>query len=138
MSKIVFVDTNIVLDLLAKREPFYEFAAKLFSLADKNKIKILVSSLSFANIHYILSKQQNKEIAKEALRRIKILVKVIDLNEKILDLALNSEFEDFEDAIQYFSASNSKATIIVTRNIKDFTRSKIPVMTAEDCIKIIS
>jgi len=136
MSKIILADTNIVLDLLAKREPFYEPAAKLFSLADKNKLRILVSSLSFANIHYILTKLHNKDVAKEALRRIKIIVKVIDLNEKILDLSLNSDFEDFEDAIQYYSAINNEASVIVTRNIKDFKKSKIPVMTAEDCIKI--
>jgi predicted nucleic acid-binding protein len=86
--KKLFIDTNIVLDLLAKREPFFEDAAKLFSLADKKKVKLLVSSLTFANTNYVLSKLNNPISARDVLSRFKVLVTVVDLNDKILTFAL--------------------------------------------------
>ncbi|MFH2096699.1 MAG: PIN domain-containing protein, partial [Bacteroidota bacterium] len=98
MDKIL-VDTNIVIDLLSKREKFYEAAGKLFTLADKKEVKLAVSSLTFANTYYLLSKELTTEKAKEVLRKFKLLVKVLPMDDKIIALALNSEFNDFEDAI---------------------------------------
>lgn len=129
--KKLLIDTNIIIDLLAKREPFYESAAELFSQADKNKLKLYVCTLSFANTHYILRRNLPEDKVREVLRKLKILTKVIALDDKILELALNSEFKDFEDAIQYNSAIESDINAIITRNLKDFKLSKIPVMTAE-------
>jgi len=130
--KNLFVDTNIVIDLLGKREPHYEAAAKLFSLADKGKIKLSVSSLTFANTNYVLSKINNAVLAREILTKFKILVTVTDLNDKIIELSLNDKsFPDFEDGLQHYSALENKANIIITRNLKDFKNSKIPVMTAQ-------
>lgn len=126
----LFVDTNIVLDLLSKRKPHYYDAAKLFSLADKQQIELAVSSLTFVNAHYILCKEMSDTKARAILRRFKILVKVLPLDDKIIDLSLNADFADFEDAIQYFTALESQLEIIITRNIKDFKLSEIPVMTA--------
>ena len=101
----LFIDTNIVIDLLAERDPFYEDAAKLFSLSDKNKVKLSVSSLTFANTNYLLQKTNSASTAKEILRKFKILTAVLSLNDKIIDLALNDNgFGDFEDAIQYYTA----------------------------------
>ena len=134
--KKLLVDTNIVIDLLAKREPFYDDAAKLFSLADKKKIKLSVSSLTFANTNYILQKSNPASLAKEILRKFKILATVLAVDDKIIDLALNdNEFVDFEDAIQYYSAIENSQDIIITRNLKDFKTSKLPVMTASEFIK---
>ena len=130
--KKLFIDTNIVIDLLAKREPFYEEAAKLFSLADKKKVELIVSSLTFANTNYILSKLKNSETAREILTKFKVLVTVADLNDKIIELSLNDKaFSDFEDGLQYYSALEYEAGIIITRNLKDFKSSKIPVITAQ-------
>ena len=99
--KNLFIDTNIVLDLLAKREPFYESSAKLFSLADRNVIQLSVSSLTFANTNYVLSKLKSTSEAKESLRKFKLLFHIVSLSEKIVDLALNnSAFKDFEDGLQ--------------------------------------
>ena len=104
MSKLL-IDTNIVLDLLAKREPFYEGAAMLFTLADKHKIKLTVSSLTFANTNYVLSKLKSAREAREILRRFKTLVGILNLNDKIIELSLNDEgFKDFEDGLQYYTA----------------------------------
>ena len=134
----LFIDTNIVIDLFAEREPFYDDAAKLFSLSDKNMIKLSVSSLTFANTNYLLQKTNSAPTAKEILRKFKILTTVLSLDDKIIDLAINDRgFRDFEDAIQYYSAVENSQEILITRNLKDFKTSKIPVMTASEFIKTI-
>ena len=133
--KSIFLDTNIVLDLLAHRMPFYTEAAKLFSLADKKKIVLSVSALCLADINYILSKQISEMEVRKILRKFKVLVTVLPLDDKIIDLALNSEFRDFEDAMQYFTAIENDQDLIITRNQPDFKESKIPVMTAGEFIK---
>ena len=132
MNKLL-IDTNIVLDLLSERQPFYSSAATLFSLADKHKVKLAVSSLTFANTNYVLSKLKSPKQAREILRRFKTLVIVLSLNDKITELALNDEgFLDFEDGLQYYSALEHNLNVIITRNLKDFKHSKIPVMTADE------
>ena len=128
----VFIDTDISLDLLAERMPHYTAAARLFTLADKAKIAIHVSSLSFSNLNYLLSRQYSQKEARRILHTFKILVKVLPVDEKIIDLALNSEFKDFEDAIQYFTAIENNISTLLTRNLKDYKQAKITVMTAED------
>ena len=136
MKKKVFVDTDIIYDLLAKRNPFYLSAARLFTLADEGKVQIFISVLSLANIHYLISKQQSADEANQILRKFKVLVHVTPLNEKIIDLALNSEFEDFEDAIQYFSALQNDIEVLLTRNLKDYKKAQITVLTAQDFINL--
>jgi len=132
MSKLL-IDTNIVLDLLAKREPFYKSAAQVFSLADKHKLKLTVSSLTFANTNYVLTRLKSAKEAREILRKFKILVKILSLNEKIVDLALSDEdFKDFEDGLQYYTAVENNQDFIITRDLRDFKQAKIPVMTAEE------
>ena len=135
--KNLFLDTNIVLDLLAYRMPFYTEAAKLFSLADKKKLKLSISSLCLADSHYILSRQKSEMEVRNILRKFKVLVIVLPLDDKITDLALNSEFRDFEDAIQYYTAIENDQDLIITRNQQDFKAGKIPVMTAGEFLKSI-
>ena len=134
----VFVDTDIVLDLLAERRPFYDDAANLFTLADRKKVKIHLSSLTFATLFYMLSRQYSQVKAKKTLIPFKILVNVLAVDDKIIDLALSSGFKDFEDAIQYYSAIENRINILLTRNLKDYKKAEISVMTAESFIKILS
>ena len=136
MKKKVFVDTDIIYDLLGKRDPFYLAAAHLFTLADEGKIQIFISALSLANLHYLISKQRSEEEAKEILRKFKVLVHVAPLNDKIIDLALNSEFSDFEDAIQYYSALQNEIEVLLTKNLKDYRKAQITVLTAQDFINL--
>lgn len=132
MSKIL-IDTNIVLDLLAKREPFYKSAAQLFSMADKQKLTLSISSLTFANTNYVLSRLKSNKDGREILRKFRVLIKVLPLNDKIIDLALNDNyFKDFEDGLQYYTALENDLDTIITRDLKDFKESKIPVMTSEE------
>lgn len=133
----VFADTDIVLDLLSNREPFYIHAAKLFSAADKNEIKICVSALAFTNLNYILSKQYSADQAKKKLAKFKTLVTVLSVTDKIIDLALSSDFKDFEDAVQYFTSIKNNVGVLLTRNLKDYKLATIPVMTAENFLKTI-
>jgi predicted nucleic acid-binding protein len=131
----VFVDTDIVLDLLSNREPFYIHAAYLFSEADKNEIKIYVSSLSFSNLNYILSKQYSTDQARKKLLKFKTLVTVLAVTDKVVELALASEFKDFEDGMQYYTAIENNIKTLLTRNLKDYKAADISVMTAEQFLK---
>ncbi len=128
----LLVDTNIVIDLLSKREDFYKEAQELFTLADNNEVQLIVSALTFANTHYLLSKSNKLDDARKILIRFKSLVEVSALSDKIIELALVSDFKDFEDAIQYHTALENNAIMIITRNQKDFKNSKLPVMTARE------
>jgi predicted nucleic acid-binding protein len=135
MRKKVFVDTDIIFDLLAKRDPFYIYAARLFTNADKQELNLCVSSLCFGNLNYILSKQKSASEARKILSRLKVLVKVLPVDDKTIDLALNSDFKDFEDAFQYYCAIENGIQVILTRNLKDYKNSSIPVFTAEEFIR---
>jgi len=132
----ILVDTNIVLDLLAKRTEFLKEAQELFTLSDKKELKLYVSSLTFANTYYILSQKLKLGTARKILRKFKVLVEVLPMDDKIIDLSLESDFKDFEDAIQYHTAIENDVNIIVTRNLKDFKTAKIPVLTAKDYIEM--
>jgi predicted nucleic acid-binding protein len=114
--KKLFLDTNIILDLLANRMPFYTEAAELFSLADKKEIKLSISSLCLADTHYILSKQNHDLEVRKILRKFKVLVNVLPLD----DTAIENDQD-----------------ILITRNQQYFRDSKIPVMTAGEFIKSI-
>jgi predicted nucleic acid-binding protein len=131
MNQSVFVDTDIVLDLLARREPFYDAAAQLFSRAEAGNISLAVSSLTFANLFYILRKQVSAKHAHEVLRNFKQLVTVLPVDESTVERALKAEFTDFEDAIQYFSALNAGCSSLLTRNGRHYRKAEITILTAE-------
>jgi len=128
----IFLDTNIILDLLAERKPFYESIAKLATLADQKKLALVTTPLSFTTVEYILKGNENAEIVIDKLRKFKIICEVCDVNEKIVEKGLNSNFKDFEDSIQYYSAVEANCSIFITRNGKDFKNSSLPIMNAEE------
>ncbi len=131
----ILVDTNIVLDLLSKREGFYKEAQELFTLADQSKVKLYISSLTLANTHYLLTRNHKLDEARKILIKFKVLVTVLSMDDKILELALISDFKDFEDAIQYHTALENELDLIITRNKKDFKTSALPVLTAKEYLK---
>ncbi len=132
----VFVDTDVCIDLLSGRKPFNKTAEILFSLADKSKIKIYVSSLSFANIDYVLRSQYSTTHSRQLMGKFKTIVNVLSVDSKTIDLAVASDFNDFEDAIQYCCAIENNLTTIITRNIKDYKKATIKVITPETFISI--
>lgn len=135
MRKRIFIDTNVLLDFLGERQPFYEPVAKIATLAEKGKLIMVVSPISFATVNYLLSRYENGKIAREKLRKFKIICEICSLDEQTIEKGLNSSIKDFEDALQYFSATESECQVIITRNGKDFKKSLLPVMTADEFLK---
>lgn len=131
MNKL-FVDTDVLLDLLLARPPHYASAARLFTLMESGKAKGYASGLTFANLHYILRRSLSGPEVLQHLRKLRLLVQVAPLTDKIIDLALSSEFEDFEDAIQYYTAVEHAMGCLITRNKKDYKRADLPLYTAEE------
>lgn len=132
MKQAVFADTDIILDVLARRTPFYQSAAQLFSLAERGEVKIHVSALSFANLHYILRKNLPAHKAIETLKNLRKLVAVLPLDDNIIAKALESGFRDFEDAIQYNTALSKGLAYLITRNVRDYPKPSLTVCTAEE------
>ena len=127
----VFVDTDVCIDLLSGRKPFNSAAEILFSLADTGKIELYVSALSFSTIDYVLLSQYSTTHSRQIIAKFKTLVQVLAVDGKTIDLAIASAFKDFEDAIQYACAMEHKVTTIITRNLKDYKKASISVMTPE-------
>lgn len=133
--KNLFLDTNIAIDLLSQREPFYSAAVPIFTMGDTGIVRLYISSLSFSTIFYLLRKQVGTEKALKLLRSFREMVHVVSVNEKVVDMALQSSFTDFEDAIQYYSAIESGIPVIITRNVKDFKGVDSTVMTPEEFLR---
>ena len=133
----LFWDTNVMFDFLGERDPFYISAAKIATLADKGEVKIIASALSYATISYFLTKYEGVKKTKDKLRKFKVISEVCELDELIIEKGLNSDFQDFEDSLQYFSALKSECNILITRNGKDFKKSQIPIMTPDEFLNSI-
>ena len=127
----VFIDTDVILDLLAQRIPHYHFSAVLFTFADMKKLELYATPLIFANTFYILRKKVGNEEAKKALRKLRVLIHIIDSTEAVVDKALNSDFADFEDAIQYYTTQENGINILLTRNLRDYKNASLIVQTPE-------
>lgn len=121
----VLIDTNIILDVLCKRPAFYEDAAKIFKLCEVKKISGVISALSIPNIMYILRKELDADKTREIFDSLMLIFSVADLKADDLKKAADMRFKDYEDAIQSACATRIKANYIVTRNIKDFSESKV-------------
>jgi len=128
----VFLDSNVVLDHPADRQPFSEYAHRLFALAETGELTLFVSALSFSNLYYVLRKLKGHDDALSLLRKLKQLVVVTAVGEIEIQSAFASSFKDFEDAIQHFSAKAAGGMdAIVTRNEGDFAASEIPVYSPD-------
>lgn len=136
--KQVFIDTNVILDFLADRIPFSEHASILFQLAKDNKINIHISALSINNTYYILRKVTSNNKALQLISEILEYTEVQDMSREIIRKAIKSGFKDFEDALQYHSAMEvGSIDVIITRNLKDFKKSELPVLSPETAVKLL-
>jgi predicted nucleic acid-binding protein len=132
MKPKLFIDTDIIIDLFAKREPFYVYAAKLFTLIDEGKVEAFTTPVVFSNLFFLLSRFKTRDFAHASLRKLRLLLNIIYVDHKIVDLALNSNFKDFEDAMQFYSSKSNNVEFIITRNVKDFIEKDLIVLTAEE------
>jgi predicted nucleic acid-binding protein len=135
--KKVFIDTNVLMDVLTQREPFYMASAMVWSMAEKGTVCGLISVISFNNIYYIVRKQKNLRTAERLLINLRDTFVPIALNEQILNQAIDAGFSDFEDAIQYFSAVQSDADYLVSRNPKHFKKVDLPILTPDEFIAVL-
>ena len=136
MKRAVFVDTDVVLDLLSRRDPFYPHAARLFSQAERGTIKACVSSLSFADLFYILRKETSGSRAIEILKLFREVVTVLPVDDAVVSNALNAGFADFEDAVQYHVALAAGIPVLITRNSRHYRKSVITVCSAEEYLAL--
>ena len=133
----VLIDTNIILDVLCKRPDFYEDSAKVFKLCEVKRISGVISALSVPNIMYILRKELDAEKTKEILDNLSLIFSIADLKADDLKKAAAMEFKDFEDAVQSACAARIKANYIITRNIRDFTMSKVAAIKPTELLERI-
>ena len=134
--KVLF-DTNIILDVLLDRKPFSEHASYLMSRVERSEINGFLCATTVTTIHYLLSKYLDKEKAIDSINSIMALFEIASVNRIVIDNALKSKFSDFEDAVLHESARHAGAEYIITRDIKDFKKSKIPAYTAIEFLSML-
>ena len=125
----VFLDSDVILDLLTEREPHFDAVVNLFIKIQNKKVRAFTSPVVIANVFYIMARHTNKEKALRALIKIKALITVLACGDDEIELALSSDFTDFEDSIQYYTALNHKIDFIITRNVKDYKNANMNVVT---------
>ena len=132
----VFLDTDVLLDLLLDRKPYIEDSQKIFSLIESGLIKGHTSSLIMANIYYIIEKHVSKSIAVKSLQKIRSILKVLAFTDKEIGEGLNSNFKDKEDAFQYYIALNNRIKTIITKNTKDYKDTNCKVFSPSEYLKL--
>jgi len=133
--KKIFVDTNILVDLIADRKPYSKHAIDIFNKADEKKVKLYTSSHTIATTHYLLKKYMNEKQLREVLYDLLDYVQVVPIDGDVIKKGLKSKHKDFEDALQIITAySVEKIDCIVTRNVKDFRDSEVPVLSPDELL----
>lgn len=125
----LFVDTNVVLDVFGRREPFYEDSSRIWTLAETGEVAGFVSAMSFPNTFYLLRRAKGNKVARRAMGLIRDTFSLVPLDLQITNQAIDSDIKDFEDAIQFFSALRAGADSLITRNTRDFPTGDVPVQT---------
>lgn len=132
----VLIDTDVILDSLFDRAPFSEFSTEILNLCEQNKLNGFTTPVIISNVYYLLRKTAKHQIIVDKIKQLLSIIDIIKMDKDVVSNALNSEFKDFEDALQNFSAiGNQKIKIILTRNIKDFSKSELAVLTPETYLK---
>ena len=134
----LLIDTNIILDILLQREPYYKNAAKISILSEKGHVCSYVSASAVTDIFYVMKKElKNKDLALELLKNILKIVHVAAVTESSIYEALDLQWDDFEDSVQYIAGQSISADYIITRNPNDFSGSNIKVLSPEEFINQI-
>ncbi len=125
----VFVDTNVLLDVLAERKGFYGDSAEVWTLAERGRIRGFISAVSFTNIYYIVRRLKDHRTALKAVKLVRDTFRPVTCDEQVVNQAIDSNMKDLEDAVQYFSALRADASCIVSRDPGHFPRSDVPVLS---------
>ena len=135
--KRIFLDTNILLDVSMKRQPHYPMSASIMLLIDNGQFEGFTTSLSMAIHYYIHKKDYGHDLGIEVLKEFGQMLSILSVTDTHIEKALYSDFKDFEDAIQHFCALENGMDCIITRNVKDYEKSEIPVYTPAEYLRMI-
>lgn len=134
----ILIDTNVALDFILHRQPFYQTAENIIETADLKIISAYVSASAITDIYYLVRRElRDRNLALQLLKNFLKIVKVAAVSENEIESALNLSWSDFEDAVQYSVAKSNEINYIITRNTEDFSGSEVAVVTPEDFIKIL-
>lgn len=132
----VLIDTDVLLDFFFDRKPFADFSTEILNLCEENKLRGFTTPVIISNVYYLLRKTAKHDIILEKIKQLLNIIEIIKMDKNAVINALNSNFKDFEDALQNFSAiDNGSISIILTRNIKDFKTSELAILTPETYLK---
>lgn len=132
----VLIGTDVILDFFFDREPFAEFATEILNLCEENKINGFTTPVIICDTYYLLGKTAKHDIVVEKMKQLLTIVDVLQIDKEVVLDSLNSDFKDLEDALQNYSAvKNGKISIVLTRNIKDYKKSEMAVMTPETYLR---
>ena len=134
----ILFDTNIILDVLLNRKDFVEFSANLVGMAENNQIDGYLCTTTITTLYYLISKTTNRKQAKIEIQKLLTIFGIADVNSTVLELSVNSEFGDFEDAVQYYSGECCGVDGLVTRNAKDYKNTNLPIYTSEELLGIVT
>jgi predicted nucleic acid-binding protein len=133
----LFIDSDVLIDLLAQRENYVEMAT-LMTIIGEKKAAAFTTPIVLANVDYIITKYSSKAKSRKAIKSLRKRLSILPMDEKIVDTALESEFTDFEDALQYYAAEKQGIDFIITRNKKDYARGDLKVLTAQEYMDIVA
>ena len=137
-QKCILIDSDVLIDVFAKRQPFYSLSAKCLELAEAGKFHAYTSPLIIANVFYVINKFSDKITAINCIKNIRQYVNIVSVDQNCIDQALNSDFTDFEDGIQNFAAENAVMDAILTRNISDYKKSNLSVLLPEEVVALVN
>ena len=133
----ILIDTDVILDFFFNRKPYSENSAKILSLCESKNINGYITPVILSNSYYLLRQTAKHEKVIEKLKLLISFIEILIINKESIVQALNSDFKDFEDALQNYSAElNKNIDIIVTRNTKDYTKSSLAVMTPDNYLRM--
>jgi len=135
MNKKLCIDSDIILDVLATRDNFYEPAASLLDLGYEGKLELFTTAVVLANVFYILRKKHGIEKSKEQIKQLRQITKILPINGRMVDDVLTSKFSDFEDGLLFFAAKENNIPVIITRNVKDYKEKDLIIQTADEFIR---
>ncbi len=137
MKVKVFLDVDVIIDTLTDRLPFSEYSSQLLTLIEKKQIHGFTSSVAIANIYYYLKKVSNRNTAIGLIKQLRLIVGILPVDDNVITKSLESKMTDFEDAIQANTAFANDIETLITRNKRDFTKSKLKIYSPQEFLKIM-
>jgi len=135
----LLIDTDVILDFFFDRKPYSDCASQVLSLCETEKLMGFITPVICSNVYYILRQTATHDKIIEKLKQLLVILNVLAMDKDVVLQALNSGFRDFEDALQYAAAIKTKQIdAILTRNVKDYKKSELSVMTPDDYLKQLS